>query len=100
VSVIAESEISKTMTRIAKIIRLNKEKELKEQLFKQTIEQLKTTFEKTDLDKLKNLNFYFEEDDNTPELDVELNDDDIDEKDYEQYEQEGIDSELAGEREE
>ena len=52
------------------------------------------------LDKLKNLNFYFEEDDNTPELDVELNDDDIDEKDYEQYEQEGIDSELAGEREE
>ena len=100
VSVIAESEISKTMTRIAKIIRLNKEKELKEQLFKQTIEQLKTTFEKTDLDKLKNLNFYFEEDNNTPELDVELNDDDIDEKDYEQYEQEGIDSELAGEREE
>jgi len=99
VSIIGESEISKTMTNIAKIIKLNKEKELKEKLFKQTVEQLKTTFEKTDLDKLKNLNFYFEQEDETPELDVEL-DDDIDETDYEQYEQERVDSELVGEREE
>lgn len=99
VSIIGESEISKTMTNIAKIIKLNKEKELKEKLFKQTVEQLKITFEKTDLDKLKNLNFYFEQEDETPELDVEL-DDDIDETDYEQYEQERVDSELVGEREE
>jgi hypothetical protein len=59
------------LTKIAKIIKLNKEKELKEKLFKQTIEQLKQTFEKTDLDKLQNLYFDFDLPDNdlTEDLD-------------------------------
>jgi hypothetical protein len=69
VSPIDEREISLTMTKIAKIIKLNKERELKEKLFKQTVEQLKTTFEKTDLDKLQNL--YFDFDEEEPSLDIE-----------------------------
>ena len=95
VSATDESEVSKTLVKIAKIIKLNKEKELKERLFKETVEQLKNTFEKTDLDKLKNLNFYFEEEDDTPELNVEL-DETEDDLDYEQDEQEPVDTELAG----
>lgn len=95
VSPIDDSEVSKNLAKIAKIIKLNKEKELKERLFKETVEQLKNTFEKTDLDKLKNLNFYFEEEDDTPELNVELDDTDND-LDYEQDEQESIDTELVG----
>ena len=95
VSPIDDSEVSKNLVKIAKIIKLNKEKELKERLFKETVEQLKSTFEKTDLDKLKNLNFYFEEEDDTPELNVELDDTDND-LDYEQDEQESIDTELVG----
>lgn len=83
VSPIDEAEVSKTLTKIAKIIKLNKEKELKERLFKQTVEQLKNTFEKTDLDKLKSLYFDFDEGDETPELDVELDDTET-EMDYEQ----------------
>jgi hypothetical protein len=78
-----ETDVSKTLTRIAKIIKLNKEKELKEKLFKDTVDQLKTTFEKTDLDKLKNLYFDFDEGPTTPELNVELDDTDND-YDYEQ----------------
>jgi len=81
VSATNEIEVSKTLSRIDKIIRLNKEKELKEKLFKDTVEQLKTTFEKTDLDKLKNLYFDFDEESKTPELNVELDDNDLD---YEQ----------------
>jgi len=84
VSPIEEREISITMTKIAKIIKLNKERELKEKLFKQTVEQLKTTFEKTDLDKLQNLYFDFEVEDTT--LDIE---DDIDEPTLETHEQDG-----------
>jgi hypothetical protein len=60
VSPLDESQISLTLTKIAKIIKLNKERELKEKLFKQTIEQLKQTFEKNDLDKLQNLYFDFD----------------------------------------
>ena len=92
VSPINDSEISKTMTKIAKIIKLNKEKELKERLFKQTVEQLKQNFEKTDLDKLQNLYFDFDEGDMTPELDVDL--DDESENDLEN-EQDGQESAVA-----
>jgi hypothetical protein len=84
VSPIDEKQISLTMTKIARIIKLNKEKELKEKLFKQTVEQLKQTFEKTDLDKLQNLYFDFEVEDTT--LDIE---DDIDEPTLETHEQDG-----------
>ena len=95
VSPIDDSEVSKTMMKISKVIKLNKEKELKERLFKETVERLKSTFEKTDLDKLQNLYFDFDNGDDTPELDVELDDEDND-SDYEQDEQEPVDTELAG----
>jgi hypothetical protein len=95
VSPIDDSEVSKTMSKISKVIKLNKEKELKERLFKETVERLKSTFEKTDLDKLQNLYFDFDDGDDTPELDVELDDDDND-SDYEQDEQEPVDTELVG----
>ena len=68
VAQIDESNISLVLTKIARIIKLNKERELKEKLFKQTVEQLKQTFEKTDLDKLQNLYFDFDEE---PELEVD-----------------------------
>lgn len=68
VSEFDETAISTTMNKIAKIIKLNKEKEIKEKLFKKTIDQLKETFEKTDLDKLKTLYFDFESEET--ELDI------------------------------
>lgn len=95
VAAIDEHEVSKTLSRITKIIKLNKEKELKERLFKQTVEQLKSTFERTDLDKLKNLYFDFEDDD-TPELDVELDETNTELED-EQNEQNTESTELVGE---
>lgn len=69
VSVFDETNISSTLSKIARIIKLNKEREIKEKLFKQTIEQLKETFEKTDLDKLKKLYFDFE--DEQTELEIQ-----------------------------
>jgi ABC-type Fe3+-hydroxamate transport system substrate-binding protein len=88
VSQINENDISTMLIKIAKIIKLNKERELKEQLFKQTIDQLKQTFEKNDLDKLQNLYFDFETD-TTPNLDLD-----------EQNGQEPTTIELVDEREE
>ena len=70
VTPINEREVSSTLVKVGKIIKLNKERELKERLFKQTVEQLKQTFEKTDLDKLQNLYFDFDEDDVDTSLDV------------------------------
>lgn len=55
-----EQSITITISKIVKIIKLNKEKELKEVLFKETIDQLKKTFEKNDLETLKKLYFDFE----------------------------------------
>ena len=69
ISPIGEKEVSSIIVKIGKTIKLNKERELKERLFKQTVEQLKQTFEKTDLDKLQNLYFDFDVED---ELDTEL----------------------------
>jgi len=88
VSQINENDISLILIKIAKIIKLNKERELKEQLFRQTIDQLKQTFEKNDLDKLQNLYFDFETD-ITPNLDLD-----------EQNGQESTTIELVDEREE
>ena len=50
---IDERDMSVTLVKIGKLIKLNKERELKERLFKQTVEELKQTFEKPNLDKLK-----------------------------------------------
>ena len=72
ISPIGEKEVSSIIVKIGKIIKLNKERELKERLFKQTVEQLKQTFEKTDLDKLQNLYFDFDvEDGLDSEIDLE-----------------------------
>jgi hypothetical protein len=65
---IDEKEVTSTLNRITKIIKLNKERELKERLFKQTVDQLKQTFEKTDLDKLQNLYFDFDEGDTSLDI--------------------------------
>lgn len=65
-----ETAINSILTKVLKIIKLNKEREIKEKLFKQTIDHLKETFEKNDLDKLKKLYFDFE----TEETDLTIND--------------------------
>jgi hypothetical protein len=88
---IDERDVSVTLVKIGKLIKLNKERELKERLFKQTVEELKQTFEKTDLDKLKNLYFDFDEDD----LDTDLNTEIETELEDEQDGQESDDVELA-----
>lgn len=64
---LTEKEINDTLSKIGKIIKLNKDREIKERLFKETVDRLKSTFEKNDLDKLKTLYFDFEMDD--PKLD-------------------------------
>lgn len=71
VTEIQEKELSSTLLRISKIIKLNKERELKELLFKQTIEKLKKTFEQTDLDSLQKLYFDFEKDETELNIDDE-----------------------------
>lgn len=81
VTPINDSEVSKIMTKIAKIIKLNKEKELKEKLFKQTIEQLKQTFEKNDLDKLQNLYFDFEKEETGLDIIDDITNLELDEQD-------------------
>lgn len=59
---ISEKEINEVLVKIGKAIKLNKDREIKDKLFKETIEKLKQTFEKTDLDRLKKLYFDFETD--------------------------------------
>jgi hypothetical protein len=59
VSSLNEKEINDTISKIIKTIKLNKDREIKDKLFKDTIEKLKQTFEKNDLDKLKMLYFDF-----------------------------------------
>lgn len=84
----SDSSVNEILTKIAKIIKLNKEKELKEKLFRQTVEQLKQTFEKTELDQLYNLYFDFDINEET-NLDI-----------HEPNETEPEDDKLVGEREE
>lgn len=59
---INETEVEKTVQDILKLIKINKEREEKEFLFKEVVSDLKKTFESSDLDSLKRLNFYFKED--------------------------------------
>ena len=73
VSKLDESEVSLVLTKILKIIKYNKEREIKEKLFKETVDRLKSTFEKTDLDKLQKLYFDFESDYSETSLDDEQN---------------------------
>jgi len=64
---ITEKEIDDTLSKIGRVIKLNKDREIKERLFKETVDRLKSTFEKNELDKLKTLYFDFETDE--PKLD-------------------------------
>lgn len=59
VSPYEEHEVSDLISKITKVIKLNKEREIKEQLFRSTVEKLKKTFEQNELDKLKDLYFDF-----------------------------------------
>jgi len=59
VCAIENKTVESTIKTISKIIKYNKEKELKEKLFKDTVEKLKSTFEQNNLDKLQNLFFDF-----------------------------------------
>lgn len=88
---INEKDVSSIVVKIGKTIKLNKERELKEKLFKQTVEQLKQTFEKTDLDKLQNLYFDFDE----GELDTDLDGDLEEDLENEQDRQESTITELV-----
>ena len=92
---IGEKEVSSVLVKIGKTIKLNKERELKERLFKQTVEQLKQTFEKTDLDKLQNLYFDFDEGELDTELDTDLDGEIEDNLDDEQNGQESTVTELV-----
>lgn len=65
VSSINETDISDIINKINKTIKLNKDREIKDKLFKETIDKLKQTFEKTDLEKLKKLYFNFEPEETT-----------------------------------
>ncbi len=100
VTPINELEVSTILVKIGKIIKLNKERELKEKLFKQTVEQLKQTFEKTDLDKLQNLYFDFEDEIDSEfdsELDDEINENQQINLEDEQDRQEPATAELVNE---
>jgi hypothetical protein len=57
VSEINEESISETITNIETVINYNKEKEEKERLFKEKVNELKNLFEKGGLEDLKNLKF-------------------------------------------
>ena len=58
---INEQEVEKTVQNILRLIKINKEREEKELLFKEVVSDLKKTFKSSNLDSLKKLNFYFEE---------------------------------------
>ncbi len=65
ISVVCEAtkeETDKTVKAILKIIKANKEREEKEILFNEVISTLKKTFESSDLNHLKKLQFHFETD--------------------------------------
>jgi hypothetical protein len=57
VSEINEQSISETISNIETVINYNKEKEEKERLFKEKVNELKNLFEKGGLEDLKNLKF-------------------------------------------
>ena len=63
ISVVCEAtkeETDKTVKAILKIIKANKEREEKEVLFNEVVQTLKKTFESSDLNHLKKLQFKFE----------------------------------------
>jgi hypothetical protein len=57
VSDLTEESISETIERIETIVKYNKEKEEKQRLFQEKVNELKNIFEKESLNDLKNLKF-------------------------------------------
>jgi len=57
VSELDELSITETIDRINNIVKYNKEKEEKEKLFQEKVNELKSIFEKESLEELKNLKF-------------------------------------------
>lgn len=57
-----QTETDKTVKAILKVIKANKEREEKEILFNEVVQTLKKTFESSDLNHLKKLQFHFETD--------------------------------------
>lgn len=57
VSELDELSITETIDRINNIVKYNKEKEEKERLFQEKVNELKSIFEKESLEELKNLKF-------------------------------------------
>jgi hypothetical protein len=59
-----DKEVEKNLGMITKVIKLNREREQKEKLFQTVVSELKKTFEKSDLEKLQNLSFIFNQPEN------------------------------------
>jgi hypothetical protein len=64
-----EQDVEKTMNIILKVIRLNKEREMKDRLFKEVVANLKKTFESNDLNTLEKLQISFESEETKVEED-------------------------------
>lgn len=62
-----DKEVERNMGMITKVIKLNREREMKDKLFQTVVSELKKTFEKSDLEKLQNLSFIFNEPENLNE---------------------------------
>lgn len=62
-------KLDETFLMISDVIKYNIDREMKENLFKQKVSQLKQTFETTELDKLKNLHFKIEDENNFEDYD-------------------------------
>ena len=86
-----DQELNETFSRIEDIIFYNKEREMKESLFRQKVDQLKETFENTELEKLKNLYFKFDENSLIEDSDLDKLENDFED------EHEGKDVELVRE---
>ena len=56
---INDKEIEDSIKKIHKTIKVNKDKEQKELLFRETVERLKKTFESNDIEKLKKISIDF-----------------------------------------
>lgn len=63
-----EDSFEKTLMAIGRIIKLNKEKEIKNQMFEDAVKNLRATFDKKDLDTLKTLEFKFSDKPILPEI--------------------------------
>ncbi len=63
-----EESFEKTILALNKIIKLNKEKEIKNQMFEEAVKSLRVTFDKKDLDTLKTLEFKFSDKTILPEI--------------------------------